>query len=69
MASPVMSGQVFRASTAEWELMPGETTVVQLLLDMSREPQFTGRLGIELRGVSAGSQSEAFRVVVKARVE
>jgi hypothetical protein len=69
MASFRSSCPCLTATLPEWELMPGETTVVQLLLDMSREPQFTGRLGIELRGVSAGSQSEAFRVVVKARVE
>jgi hypothetical protein len=53
----------------EREVMPGEAAVVPLLVDMSREPHFRGRLRIEVQGVSPEHQSITFRVVVTARVE
>ena len=59
MASPVMSGQVFRASTAEWELMPGPFAIATGGHSGAglQEPSWEGRWLAAWHGLSCASRT------------
>ncbi len=50
-----------------WQFSPAEKTKIPLLLDMSREPEFTGRLLITLRGRTVDEEL-AVRCEVQAQI-